>query len=210
MMLVDPSYRRTGIGTRLLEEALLFLDDMPTVRLDATPAGFHLYQPSGFREEYRLQRMERRPSPAVTLPDASVRQMADANLDEVFEWDTRVFGADRRGLLESFRRQAPMYARIAGSPISGYTFGRPGHLFEHIGPVVARDEETASSLVAGCLAASPDRPFIIDVPIHASWVRRLESQQFVLQRPFIRMQRGHCWNGHPPCDMFAIAGPEFA
>jgi GNAT superfamily N-acetyltransferase len=232
MVLVDPAHRRAGIGTRLLEEALHLLHDMPTVRLDATPDGFHVYEPAGFREEYRLQRMERAAVlTAVTPSNASVRLMEATDLDEVFEWDKRVFGADRRALLESFRQQAPTYAQVAvgrhvvgrdsvardlrralpaRQPITGYAFGRPGYLFEHIGPIVARDENAASSLVSSCLAAHPNRPFIVDVPLQRSWVGRLESQQFVLQRPFIRMRRGDQQCADPPADLFAIAGPEFA
>jgi hypothetical protein len=212
MLLVDPAHRRGGIGTRLLEEAMRLVDAVATVRLDATPAGLHVYEPAGFREEYRLQRMERVPvSEGIVSSGASVRLMEDYDLSEVFEWDKRVFGADRRVLLDSFRRQAPAYAWIAErrDSIVGYTFGRPGHLFEHIGPVVARNDEAASCLVANCLAAQPKRPFIVDVPLRPSWVGWLESQQFVLQRPFIRMRRGQGRWDEPSSEMFAIAGPEF-
>src|SRR5688572_17186170 len=58
MVLVDPSYRRSGIGTRLLMESLKIVGDQ-TARLDATPAGREVYVPLGFREEYPLQRMTR-------------------------------------------------------------------------------------------------------------------------------------------------------
>ncbi len=212
MVLVDPAHRRAGIGTRLLHEALRLLHDVPAVRLDATPAGFRVYEPAGFREEYRIQRMERAIVPvAFTPPDVSVRLMEHADLDEVFEWDAQVFGADRRTLLESFRDQAPTYAWVAGrSPISGYAFGRPGYLFEHLGPIVARDEDTARRLVSAGLAAHPNRRFIVDVTVRRSWVEWLESQQFVLQRPFVRMYRGERQYCDRPADMFAIAGPEFA
>ena len=96
MVLVDPAHRRAGIGTRLLQEALLLLEDMPAVRLDATPAGFHVYEPAGFREEYPLQRMRRRLFPARLIrrskarddtPSMSMRLMSDGDLDEVFAWD---------------------------------------------------------------------------------------------------------------------------
>ena len=212
MVLVDPAHRRAGIGTRLLHEALRLVDDLPAVGLDATPAGLHVYEPAGFREECRLQRMERAGSPfPFTPPDGSVRLMEQSDLDAVFEWDAQVFGADRRALLESFRAQAPTYAWIAGrSRIAGYAFGRPGYLFEHIGPIVARDEDTARRLVSGCLAAHPNRPFIVDVSVRRSWVQWLESQQFVLQRPFIRMYRDKRKYRDRPAEMFAIAGPEFA
>src|SRR5687767_7229039 len=59
MVLVDPEHRRAGIGTRLLHEALALLGDETTARLDATPAGRHVYVPLGFCDEYELQRMVR-------------------------------------------------------------------------------------------------------------------------------------------------------
>ena len=39
MVLVDKVVRGCGIGTQLLHEAMRMLDEMPAIRLDATPAG---------------------------------------------------------------------------------------------------------------------------------------------------------------------------
>ena len=75
---------------------------------------------------------------------------------------------------------------------------------------VARDEAAARSLVCACLDACPDRPFIIDVPVVASWVAWLESMQFALQRPFIRMCRGEQQFRARRDRMFAIADPNSA
>src|SRR5688572_20198533 len=44
MVLVDPAERGQGIGGRLMAEALYVLKDMPSIRLDATPAGHAVYQ----------------------------------------------------------------------------------------------------------------------------------------------------------------------
>src|SRR5262249_37417257 len=44
MVLVDPAERGQGIGSRLMAEALDVLKDMPSIRLDATPAGHAVYQ----------------------------------------------------------------------------------------------------------------------------------------------------------------------
>jgi GNAT superfamily N-acetyltransferase len=218
MVLVDPARRGEGIGTRLLEEALRLLDGSPTVRLDATPAGHSVYLRVGFREEYRLQRLQRFGQPrrddgmCGDEPDATpLRQMEEADLEEVFALDLSVFGADRQRLLEAFRRGAPEYAWVAGrEPIEGYLLGRHGHNFEHMGPLVARDESTARRLVGGCLAAHAERPFILDAPPHRSWLAWLESCRFTPQRPFIRMYRGQqCHNEQLDC-IFAMAGAEFS
>ena len=222
MVLVDPAHRGNGIGSQLLQEALRVLDDMATIRLDATPAGHGVYRRAGFYDEYEIHRMQRvgeplpAESPAVQQLVASVKEgpavriMQGADLDEVFGLDRDVFAADRRPLLEMFREQAPEYAWVSGDTrIDGYLFGRRGYSFQHLGPLVARDEATARRLLGACLAAHADRPFIIDVPLRTSWTRLLESLQFTVQRPFIRMCRGEPCRGERPHRMFAIGGPEF-
>src|SRR5690606_11968900 len=56
MVLVDPNFRRRGIGQQLLEAALQGLSDVPCVKLDATPDGKKLYDTLGFEDEDNLQR----------------------------------------------------------------------------------------------------------------------------------------------------------
>jgi hypothetical protein len=121
-----------------------------------------------------------------------------------------VFGADRRAVLEMCRREAPHYAWVCGDRVlDGYLFGRHGHSFEHIGPVVARDESTAGLLVTACLAAHANRSFILDVPLRPSWIAWLESEGFETQRGFTRMRRGEPRYGERIDRVFAITGPEF-
>ncbi len=60
MVLVDAERRGCGIGTRLVERAIDYLQDrgVETMRLDATPLGEPLYRRLGFRAEYQLVRWE--------------------------------------------------------------------------------------------------------------------------------------------------------
>jgi GNAT superfamily N-acetyltransferase len=60
MVLVDNDYRHRGIGTRLVEHALRFLDDrrVAAARLDATALGRPVYEKLGFVAQYELIRME--------------------------------------------------------------------------------------------------------------------------------------------------------
>jgi hypothetical protein len=78
-----------------------------------------------------------------------------------------------------------------------------------MGPLVARDEPTARVLVAACMSAYADRPFIIDTPLRASWTAWLESAGFTLQRPFTRMRHGEQRFRERVDQVFAIGGPEF-
>jgi hypothetical protein len=88
--------------------------------------------------------------------------------------------------------------------------GRPGHRFEHLGPVIASDSAVARRLVDRCLADLPSRPVIIDAPdAQPGWHAWLHERGFTPQRPFSRMYRGR--PAFPPCapELFASIGPEF-
>ncbi|MDQ3815233.1 MAG: GNAT family N-acetyltransferase, partial [Armatimonadota bacterium] len=53
MVLVAPQFRRMGIGTLLLEQAISYLEHLeprPLILLDATPTGKELYDTLGFHE----------------------------------------------------------------------------------------------------------------------------------------------------------------
>ncbi len=213
MMLVDPRQRGAGVGTQLLECALDELAGEACVRLDATPAGEPLYRRHGFVDEYTLCRMKGTVAagPADRLP-AAVRPMTPDDLAEVCAFDRAVFGAGRGALLESVFRRAPQHAWAArdGSTLLGYTFGRPGYLADHLGPVVAESEEVARGLVSSLLAARTGQLLSIDVPqLHSGWIGWLESLGLTVERPFLRMMRGQPGFVELPAKQFAITGPEF-
>jgi predicted N-acetyltransferase YhbS len=206
MMLVHPEARRGGIGTRLMEAALEALAGDECVRLDATPSGEPLYRRFGFTGEYELVRAKA--SGRRAFAEGNARLMQPADFDAVFARDREVFGADRSALLASFHRRAPEMALTArrGGTLAGYCFGRPGHLYRQVGPIVAEDEAAARDLVAAC----PGEDIAIDVPRSASgWMAWLEGAGFTIERPFLRMRRGENRSPGIPARQFAIAGPEF-
>lgn len=212
MVLVDPAVRGGGIGTRLLDHALDLLSDLPQVRLDATPAGHHLYLSRQFADERLINRLQAI-VPEVTGPVPNgVRPMVERDLDEVSAVDAQVFGASRSAMLGWMWQAAPAYAWVAqsGSRITGYTLGRHGHDFEHLGPVIAADVHTARQLTATCLGAHGGRRFVVDAPAgEPSWPLMLEALGFRHQRPLIRMARGTGVIPGDPARQFAVLGPEF-
>src|SRR5262249_21378614 len=113
MVLVDPAERGQGIGARLMAEALDVLRDMPSIRLDATPAGHAVYQKLDFVDKYRLSRMETVVSgEGLTLQRNPARTMTKDDLPAVAIFDREVFGADRRLTLEWIFDGAPEYAWV--------------------------------------------------------------------------------------------------
>jgi GNAT superfamily N-acetyltransferase len=211
MVLVDPANRRQGIGLRLLQEALYILGEEETVKLDATPAGREVYLKLNFVDEYRLSRMGAVVNP-VKLPVSTARSLSRDDLPTVFEFDHKVFGANRQPLLEWLFAGAPQYAFIAEGEVGimGYCFGRPGHNFTQIGPVVATDTAIAKNLVSAALQKCIGGTVILDAThFDEEWLKWLNSIGFAEQRPFVRMYRGS--NRFPgiPGKQFAILGPEF-
>src|SRR6185369_2653967 len=214
MMLVDPAERGAGLGAQLLAGALAALGDAPCVGLDATPLGEPLYRRFGFVGDYSLARTKATIDRA-RFPNSSgaARRMLASDLEVVCRRDREVFGADRGGLLVSLFERAPECAWVVpdAAGVRGYSFGRPGHLYHQLGPVVAADAGTARELVTSSLSPLGGRVFAIDAPLlDGEWLDFLKSVGFVEERRFLRMfVRGHV---HPgiPTRQYAICGPEFA
>jgi predicted N-acetyltransferase YhbS len=214
MMLVDPQERRSGIGTELMRQALFALKDAACVGLDATPAGESLYRRFGFVNDYHLVRAKATIDTArLEMSAGSARKMNAEDFPAVLRRDREVFGADRGKLLASLFARAPECSWIAryGAEVRGYAFGRPGHLYHHLGPIVAEDIGTARALVTHCCSELNGRQLAIDAAeLHRDWLNWLRSVGFVEERPFVRMfRRG---DRHPgmPAQQYAITGPEFA
>lgn len=211
MVLVDPDFRRRGIGTRLMTHAIEGLADCESAKLDATPAGRELYLTMGFHDEFRLSRMTTATvlTTGFDVGDDVVSLEAD-DLPAVAALDCEAFGADRTGLLRILLAGAPEYAVkfMDGDRLAGFALGRHGSQFEQIGPIVAGSAEVASKLLRACLNAAVGRRVVLDVPDrHTDLLGELARLGFYQQRPFIRMFRGEQVSGDTD-RLFAAAGPE--
>lgn len=214
MILVDPSRRGHGIGTRVFDdvlertEALVGAGVLRVVGLDATPAGHGIYVQRGFQDAGGLVRM-RKGSGLESRPPA-VRPLVEGDLDAVLARDREVFGADRGAVLRWAHSTAPDLAWTAsGAGTTAYCFGRHGDHSDHVGPVVAEDLALARDLVAACLSRPRGRPLIVDARTEPSWLATLSGMGFQEQRPFTRMYRGAARpaarHAHEP----VVLGPEF-
>ena len=212
MVLVDPAERGRGVGRALLLRGLAILGDL-VARLDATPAGEVLYRKLDFEEEFRLTRFQREPGSMTASGRTGFAGAVDAaDWSSVVSFDAQVFGADRSDMLTWLVEGAPEYGLVSGSSgvVDGFMFGRHGHDFDQLGPVVAKDAEIAAALVGECLSRHPERRFVLDAPDrHASWQDWLKNVGFAVQRPFSRMYRGHHVHRGDPAHLYASIGPEF-
>ncbi|MBV9887163.1 MAG: GNAT family N-acetyltransferase [Acidobacteria bacterium] len=213
MVLVDPDYRNQGIGTSLLRRAIEYLDDtgMPTLKLDATPAGKPLYEKLGFVTEYEIDRWILKRTATNESSQKAAGTTAE-DLSEVFEFDREAFGADRGALLRSLNEHAPDLTLVARgrNKLTGYVFGRRGLFADHLGPWMARGVESARPQLAEFLQRSSRDTIIVDAfrsnPIAGDLLR---ENGFIPARLLTRMYRGPNTFPGQPDSLCAIMGPEF-
>lgn len=215
MVLVNREYRGRGVSKLLLTELFRQLKPIRSIKLDATPAGQPVYQKFGFKDEYILQRMTANSisKNAISLENAKLPvRIQPKDFSEVIEFDTQIFGANRKQLIEFLIKNNPENSWLMRreEKITGVVLGRKGSRFYQIGPVLAANEEDARILIAKAIRSLHGQPLVVDVPADkkelTEWLGRIGFQP---QRPFIRMYQNE--NPYPgiPEQQFLICGPEF-
>jgi ribosomal protein S18 acetylase RimI-like enzyme len=214
MVLVEKSLRGHGAGKMLLRQIIEHLENIPSVKLDATPAGQPLYHSLGFLEEYKIIRMTIGSLKNYT-GNKSMNNLYSIDRNSfpgIRDYDKTVFGADRPNLLKYLLVNYPDKAFFfsAENKLSGYIFGRDGTKFNYIGPVSAVSSDIARSLLSKALESIGDKPAALDVlEDKTELIEWLESIGFVKQRHFVRMYLIR--NPDPGLipDQYLISGPEF-
>ena len=203
MVLVLPAQRRKGYASRLLRTAIADLRARGlTPILDATPAGREVYRREGFHDTWTFKRFLKTGTDHVFRVPGDQRKTWSV---PDFGLDREAFGADRGALLRALRQRLPEAA--LGSS-NGFVLGRDGREANQIGPLVARDEDTALALLEQAVSAA-GAPLYVDAVDHAPRLQRwLQAHGFVFQRPFTRMVHG---GGAAPGNerlVYLVAGPE--
>lgn len=211
MVLVDPEHRKKGIGLKLLHEALQVLQHEETVRLDATADGRKVYLKLNFVDEYPLSRMNGVIA-KEKLSDVNVESIAKKDIAKIAEFDSGIFGANRKVLLRWLHDGAPQYSFIVkdNDKTQGYCLGRNGFNHVHIGPVVANNMHVAKDLVTAALQNCIGQSVVIDIlHFNKNWIAWLAELGFTTQRTFTRMHRGSNNFKTITGKQYAITGPEF-
>ncbi|MBN1417781.1 MAG: GNAT family N-acetyltransferase [Planctomycetes bacterium] len=216
MLLVHPDLRGRGIGTALLERAAGHLSDrrVPSIKLDATPAGRAVYLRRGFADEYDLERRQGIARASSTAAGAAAIEPFDEwrDLRGILVLDLEAFGVRRGRVLLRIALENPgraFVARDREGALEGYVLVRPGSRAFHIGPLVARTPRAAAALLARALGTVEGEPVFLDVPLANAEADALaRANGLASQRPLIRMVRGsNEWPGNPEL-VYAISGPE--
>jgi len=163
MVLTASRYTRRGLARHLMEHVLAQAGDR-VVSLHATEQGRPLYESLGFRTVGRVAKLT---GVFRGEPSGRTRPAAEADLGGILALDAEVFGTDRSALL----RRMPGFGEAVRVAEGGF-----GHCWRNddnvvIGPVVARDEETARALI-GDLASDVGGEVRVDVDLtHDGLVR---------------------------------------
>ncbi len=214
LMAVQPAVQKQGIGHRLLEHILNWLDtcECPTVLLDATPVGAALYEQYGFVEDDRTVVLQQDREP---LPDADERdeEAGDSDVSDVddghgesgsyesrvlsgeelpglFVFDAPSFGSERATVLASYwadNSQRVLVTHNQEEEITGYLIAQSSVL----GPWVADTVEDAERLLAHALTLPfKNKPGIFVSAQNESALRLFERYGFTQQRTLSHMRRG--------------------
>ncbi len=161
MMLVDPGYRRRGIGRSLMEHALAYLEGagVEIIKLDATDMGYPLYRGLGFQDECVIERWSGIAA-SVQRESATRDLRLLRDVEEVSALDQEAFGVNRTAVLRSLRRGCEQECLRAPD---GYVMARPGSNAHFLGPCVAREAGQARKLIESILARHPEEKVFWDL-----------------------------------------------
>lgn len=219
MMLVHESWRRQGVGRELFAHALRAAEEQsPRARigLDATPSGQPLYRDFGFGVCYSLSKWDGtvRPTSSAVVGRKSrsaVRPLLARDMTGVIALDMRAAGVDRSAVLSGLAGARTSLCLVAerDGDLVGFAISRPGAVQHNIGPVVARDPESAADLMRALLGGLAGQPVALMIPdANERSTGVAEQHGLVSRRPLFRMIRGHSGSSRPSPMCWAIAGPE--
>ncbi|MEU9782112.1 GNAT family N-acetyltransferase [Streptomyces phaeochromogenes] len=164
MVLVAERHARQGVGRRLMRHVVAELGTTP-VTLHATPYGRPLYEELGFKTTGRAEMVRGHFVPGGPEPEVATRAATAEDLTAILRLDEEVFGTDRTHMIT----RLPAFAdqlRVAeeNGRIIGYAAAWPNLDNHVVGPLIARDTETAKALIAS-LAAHVDGPLRTDIDV---------------------------------------------
>ncbi|MEU8711095.1 GNAT family N-acetyltransferase [Streptomyces sp. NPDC048663] len=164
MVLVAARHARQGVGRRLMRHVVSAMGTIP-LTLYATPYGRPLYEELGFKTTGRSEMLTGFFTPGGPQSRVATRKANAEDLSAILRLDEEVFGSDRTPLiarLPTFSDQ--LRVAVDGGEIVGFAAAWPNMDTHVVGPLIARDTETAKSLVTS-LAAHTDRPLRTDIDV---------------------------------------------
>jgi GNAT superfamily N-acetyltransferase len=193
MVLTLPEHRGKGHASQLMRHAMDFAFDrrMQCIKLDATELGAPVYRKFGFEDECLVERWK-----ASRGPESQLLSCAEIN----WEFDRTAFGADRRGLVESFDT-------LASDMEGSFACWRRGKAANQFGPCVSKDPEAAKRLASW---GSSQGPVFWDLfPGNSKALEVAHASGFTPSRKLLRMSYMGRDLGQDPSLVYALGGFEW-
>jgi len=212
---VAKEYRGQGVSKLLLTNILKQLESFASIKLDATPAGQQVYEKFDFKEEYVITRVVTGSMKNLSFHDDDTvlaESIRLKDIEKIIALDERVFGTNRRQLIEWLIKQYPRKAWLLkrNNSIAGFALGRDGNKYHQVGPVCGSTINDVKMLIRRALKELIYQPVVIDVLSEKedliSW---LHSIGFTMQRHFVRMYKKENLFPGIVNKQYLICGPEF-
>lgn len=198
LMAAHPKVQRRGAGGMILDEILAWLASRrcPTILLDASPAGVHLYEKHGFSHSdvtYSMSLVNAgRSASNQKIPNEKFLLKGDREKEfaDLVTFDRPFFGADRGSLLRSYFEDDPrrfLVSRNASGRINGYLVAQDRVL----GPWVVSEPQVAESLLSSALEFHFEHdPTVMVSASNSQCLELLRSHGFQMQRSLQHMYLG--------------------
>lgn len=209
LMTVHPNFQRQGVGVRLLEHSLAWLEahGSPVVLLDATEKGAPLYERYQFLDDAQAGEWVAAGVPEPSRANAvhNVRREPDVSAAELAAFESRYFGANRRKLFAALLAeysQRTLVARDEAGSITGFMIARDPQL----GPWCASSAAVAEGLLSAALTLAFRQPPLVQVPRSNDLAGQLLAPFGFTQRRSLRhMRRGGSVPPGEPAGLFGQA-----
>jgi GNAT superfamily N-acetyltransferase len=180
LFIVKPEYRGRGIGMQLYRHAMRHAGSR-IVGGDGVVAMVPKYErDGGLFLHYHNARYEGK---GGGLMPGGLIPLQKVKFADLLEYDTVHFPARRESFLRYWigHRDHFGLARLdEGGKILGYGVRRTCHTGYKIGPLFAKDRETAELILDGLIAGIPGEPFFLDIPMpNKAAVALVENRKMV-------------------------------
>ena len=202
LILVDPDFRRRGLGMQIVRAVLDLAQrlDVDVLGLDASDQGQPIYERLGFECRSGINRWSGR----ARIRNASP-PLAEEDWRSLLDLDRLACGAKRAALLHNLTGGGASVVRRTArdGQLTGFGLLRPGRRAWHVGPLVAEDPATAAEILDDLLEPSDNgvaEDVLIDVLDGHPFEPMLARRGFSVSRRLQRMTR-------PRGETVLMAGP---
>jgi ribosomal protein S18 acetylase RimI-like enzyme len=181
---VLPEARGQGVARQLMEQAEAWANarNISSFMLDATPEGATLYEKMNYIDVDTNYRMTANLSGPTYKQHKTIHLATSEDLDALLEFDTPIFGANRKKVLEVFLQDFPertFLSKNRQGNLTGFLLAQSSTL----GPWLAISPQSAERLLNAALALPFEKPPRVLLP-----ATNKEGLELLLQHGFTVLQ----------------------